>query len=100
MCERAHITGGYTNHSLRAYGTTTLFHAGVPEKLIQQTTGHRSLEALRQYERTSESQLVDISNVMAHGSKLPSNETKINKETRLLTDQLVSNPCPPVPATY
>ena len=35
-------------------------------KLIQQRTGHRSLEALRRYEHTSVSQLVDISNVMSN----------------------------------
>ena len=27
MCEKAEISGGYTNHSLRAYGATTLFQA-------------------------------------------------------------------------
>ena len=47
MCEKAGISGGYTNHSLRAYGATTLFQGQVPEKLIQQRTGHRSLDALR-----------------------------------------------------
>lgn len=35
-----------TNHSLRATGATALSKAGVPEKIIQKTTGHRSLEAL------------------------------------------------------
>ena len=65
MCERAGISGEYTNHSLRAYGATTLFQAQVPEKLIQQRTGHRSLDALRQYERTSTTQLFDVSNVMS-----------------------------------
>ncbi|XP_065882477.1 zinc finger MYM-type protein 2-like [Dysidea avara] len=69
MCNKAGISGGFTNHSLRAYGATALFQAKVPEKLIQQRTGHRSLESLRQYERTSESQLVEVSNVMAGSSK-------------------------------
>ena len=41
-----------TNHSLRATGATTLFQNKVPEKIIQKTTGHRSLEALRKYEHT------------------------------------------------
>ena len=62
---KAGITGNFTNHSLRAYGATTLFQSGVSEKLIQQWTGHRSTDALRQYKRTSESQLVEISNIMA-----------------------------------
>lgn len=65
MCMKAGITGNFTNHSLRAYGATTLFQSGVSEKLIQQRTGHRSTDALRQYERTSESQLVETSKIMA-----------------------------------
>ena len=51
-----HKDGVGTNHSLRATGTmsvTCLFNAGVPEKVIQKTTGHRSIKALRGYERVS-----------------------------------------------
>lgn len=51
MCEQAGIKGNKTNHSLRATGATELYESGVPEKLIQERTGHRSLEALRVYER-------------------------------------------------
>ena len=65
MCTKAGIYGAFTNHSLRAYGATTLFRSGVTEKLIQQRTGHRSVEALQQIERTSESQLVEISNIIS-----------------------------------
>ena len=42
MCQEAGLSTNFTNHSLRAYGATTLFQAGVPEKLIQQRTGHRN----------------------------------------------------------
>ena len=56
MCKSAGITGHKTNHSLRATGATELYLAGVPEKIIQQRTGHQSVEALRQYENTSEQQ--------------------------------------------
>lgn len=65
MCRDAGIVGNFTNHSLRAYGATSLFQAGCSEKLIQQRTGHRSMEALRQYERTSDLQQVHVSNVMS-----------------------------------
>ena len=44
------------NHSLRPTGATTLFKANVPEKIIQTTTGHRSIDALRAYERVSDEQ--------------------------------------------
>ena len=50
MCLQAGISGNKTNHSLRATGATRLYEKGAPEKLIQERTGHRSLEALRAYE--------------------------------------------------
>ena len=53
MCEEAGIPPK-TNHSLHATGATTLFQSNVPEKIIQKTTGHRSIEALRKYERLSD----------------------------------------------
>ena len=56
MCSDAGIGGHKTNHSLRATGASELFKRGAPEKLIQERTGHRSLEALRTYERSSEEQ--------------------------------------------
>ena len=33
-----------------------MFEGGVPEKVIQERTGHRSLDGLRKYERTSTEQ--------------------------------------------
>ena len=65
MCGEAGMEGNKTNHSLRATGATTLFRASVPEKLIQQRTGHRSVEALRQYEHTTTSQHEKVSKVLA-----------------------------------
>ncbi len=50
------VTVHYTNHSLRATAVTRMFNKGVPEKLIAEKSGHRSLKALRVYERTSVSQ--------------------------------------------
>ena len=58
MCSQAGLSTEFTNYSLRAYGATSLFQAKVPEKLIQQRTGHKSPKALRQYERTSDCQLL------------------------------------------
>ena len=43
----------YTNHSLRATAMTRMFNLGVPEKIISEKSGHRSLEALRSYEHIS-----------------------------------------------
>ena len=44
---------GKTNHSLRATGATRLFEVNVPEKLIKERTGHRSVDSLRLYKHTS-----------------------------------------------
>ncbi len=46
ICKHAGIAGNITNHSLRATSATQLYRSGVPEKVIQERTGHRSLEAL------------------------------------------------------
>ena len=63
MCAEANIVGK-TNHSLRATGATALFQKGVPERIIQNVTGHRSLEALRSYERISLSQHQEVSKIL------------------------------------
>ena len=43
ICEQAGIEGTITNHSLRATSATHMYMSGVPEKVIQEHTGHRSL---------------------------------------------------------
>ena len=60
---------GKTNHSLRATGATRLFEANVPEKLIKERTGHKSLDALRLHEHTSVDQQKSVSNLMCSSSK-------------------------------
>lgn len=63
MCAKAGIQRK-TNHSLHATGATAMFAANVPEKLIKSRTGHRSVEALRLYERPSHDQHQAVSNVL------------------------------------
>ena len=66
MCAEAGLSKDFSNHILWVYGTTTLFQAKVPEKLIQMLKGNKSLEALRSYEWTSETQLLDVSHVVCN----------------------------------
>ena len=68
MCEAAGLPPR-TNHSLRVTGATTLFSKNVPEKLVQEVTGHRSLECLRRYEKTTEQNLRAVSKCMTSGSQ-------------------------------
>jgi len=65
MCKSAGIGGTKSNHSLRATGATELYRAGVPENIIQQRTGHRSLESLRKYEHTSITQHQAVANILS-----------------------------------
>ena len=53
MSEKANLPVKYTNHSLRATSASRMFADNVPEKLIAEKTGHRSLAGLRAYERTT-----------------------------------------------
>ena len=57
----------YTNHSLRATSTSRMFACNVPEKVIQEKTGHRSLAGLRAYERTTTKQEQVVAKILETG---------------------------------
>ena len=61
MCQSA---GYKTNHSLRATSTSRLYHSGVDEQLVMERTGHRSIDGVRSYKRTSESQREALSDIL------------------------------------
>ena len=63
---------GKSNHSLRATGASVLFQANVPEKIIQERTGHRSVKALRLYERTTGEQHRQVSHILSNQTQQPS----------------------------
>ena len=65
MCAEAQVSGNFTNHSLRSYGATTSYSAKLSERVIQERISHRCLKALRQYERTLDSQLLEVSNIIS-----------------------------------
>ena len=73
-----------TNHSLPAIGASSLFQTNVPERIIQKTTGHKSIEALHTYERVSDDQYRAISNVLMTNSLYTSPaETTAKKEKKV-----------------
>ncbi len=49
---------------IRATAATRLYNAGVDEQMIMETTGHRSLEGVRSYKRTSECQKKSVSDIL------------------------------------
>lgn len=63
MCNKAGLTGFFTNHSGKRTCATTLFNNGVDEQLICERTGHRS-NAVRAYKRPSPDQQVQISGLL------------------------------------
>ena len=69
ICRNAGIDGHKTNHSLRATGATELYQGNVPEKLIQEGTGHQSLKALRVYERSTTEQHKAVSTLLSSAKK-------------------------------
>ena len=65
MCSLSGIAGFRTNHSLRATTATRLYQAGVDEQLVMEKTGHRSVEGVRSYKRTSEHQQQQFSDILS-----------------------------------
>ncbi len=84
MCAEAGVSGHKTNHSLRATGASELFEAGVPEQMIKERTVHRSLEALRLYERTTEDQHQAVSVILSSSQKTPFKDALIDQEQAVL----------------
>ena len=56
--------GYYTNHSLRATATSRLYQAGVDKQLAIERTGHRSVDGVRSYKRTSDEHWLALSNIL------------------------------------
>ena len=51
LSKKAGFDGHYTNHSLRATSATRMYNADIPEQVICEVTGHRSM-AVREYKQT------------------------------------------------
>ena len=91
ICADAAIGGKKSNHSLRATGATELYQAGVPEKVIQERTGHLSLAGLRQYERTSEKQHESVSQVLAARENITYHEQISMQSQSVISMPMCSN---------
>lgn len=69
MCKACGIQGFKTNHSLRATAATRLYASGVDEQLVMERTGHRSIEGIRSYKRTSNEQQEAVSDILTNPKK-------------------------------
>ncbi|XP_062516228.1 uncharacterized protein LOC134191621 [Corticium candelabrum] len=80
-----------TNHALRATSATRLFQAGVSEHVIEGGTGHKTLQAPRQYQEPSELQQMAACKVLDNGHAhrdYADAKVKESGETREQADEL------------
>ena len=63
VMKSASFEGYYSNHSLRRTYASRLYDKGLPEQLIQETTGHRSADGVRCYKHSSSSAKRRVSEV-------------------------------------
>ena len=64
MCKEARVQGRKTGHFGKVTCATVLYHAKFDDQLIKERTGHRSLEALHKYKRTSSDEQREVSKAL------------------------------------
>ena len=95
MCKAAGVEGNKTNHSLRCCGVTSLYKSNVPEKLIQERSGHCSLTALCAYERPTAEQILEASKVCISPSNRKAVKSKGSIFSAESNERSSSNCCHP-----
>ena len=76
-------------HSLRVTCVSSLFNAGVDEKLIRERSGHRS-NALFQYEKPNEENVSEVSNILGPSTSVVSTSTCTTIEKREEQDESIA----------
>ena len=79
IMKKAQFDGHYTNNSLRRSCATRLYDSGVPEQLIQETTGHWSSDGVRTYKCTSSALKREASEIL-QGSLSKKAVTEVEKK--------------------
>ena len=74
-CQRVGLVGVST-HSFRRTALTRMHNAGVPLRVIQEISGHSSLETLQRYLEVTDQQIVDAVNVIDSKPDLKLNKAK------------------------
>ena len=88
LSEKSGVGMRYTNHSLRATAITRMFNNGIPEKVIAETSGHRSIKALRCYEHTSEEQKQAVTAVINSSHALEKQQLQLQLQPQKEQQQL------------
>ena len=85
LCSAAGIGGFKTNHSLRATSTSRLYQSGVEEQMVMERTGHRSVDGVRSYKRTSDEQRITLSDILNRKPVTNTHSTTSHDTTGALT---------------
>jgi len=65
--KESNIKGYFTNHSLKASATTRMYDTQLDEATIMSRTGHRSVDGIRTYKRTT-AVLQELSSAILNGT--------------------------------
>ena len=112
MMKKMALKGGInrkvTNHSLRAYSVSKLYKENIPENVIMDRSGHRSIDGVREYTRVSQEQEIQacqalcIDRAAPQDHQLqpyqPTNQLQIARQPMPPVSMVVSNQMPPPPA--
>ena len=89
MCEKAGLKRK-TAHSLRVTCASSLFNAGVDEKLIRDRTGHK-YNALQKYEKGNEMNLEIVSGLLGpNANKAKATVCNVATDSKVTTDKCMS----------
>ena len=79
MCSLAGIQAEtISNHSLKATSATQMFEMGVPEKIIMERTGHKTLDALQTCERKNDKRHKILSHILSNNARNPTTPLTFN----------------------
>ena len=79
-CQRVGLVGVST-HSFRRTALTRMHNAGVPLRVIQEISGHSSLETLQRYLEVTDQQIVDAVKVISSESNQDSSHGSVDSNT-------------------
>ena len=86
MCDAAELPGKKSNHSLRRTAITTLVHAGVEPTVVQQLSGHKSIQSINNYSTASVNQQKNMSGIITEyttGNDMNQMKEEVNETTSM-----------------
>ena len=90
IMKKVQFDGHYTNYSLGCSCATRLYDSGVPEQLIQETTGHRSSDGVKAYKCTVSALKREASEIL-QGSLSKKAVNDVEKRTKTVLRKIISH---------